>query len=134
MGLYWQIARRGFRRYATYRAATAAGIFTNTVFGFIRAYVFITLLRTAGDIGGYTLRDTLTYTFVTQGRMRGDLAAAMLHDPESSFWTSRPSAWMWWPRNGFGASSRSSTRREVSRSSSRPTTCQTSSGCAAGSS
>jgi ABC-2 type transport system ATP-binding protein len=85
MGLYWQIARRGFRRYATYRAATAAGIFTNTVFGFIRAYVFITLLKTAGDIGGYTLRDTLTYTFVTQGRMRGDLAAAMLHDPEIVF-------------------------------------------------
>jgi ABC-2 type transport system permease protein len=69
MGLCWQIARRGFRRYATYRAATAAGIFTNTVFGFIRAYVFITLLKTAGDIGGYTLRDTLTYTFVTQGML-----------------------------------------------------------------
>jgi ABC-2 type transport system permease protein len=69
MGLYWQIARRGFRRYATYRAATVAGIFTNTVFGFIRAYVFITLIGTVGGIAGYDLRDTLTYTFITQGML-----------------------------------------------------------------
>jgi ABC-2 type transport system permease protein len=69
VALYWQISRRGFRRYATYRSATVAGIFTNTVFGFIRAYVFITLLSTAGAIAGYGLSDTLTYTFVTQGML-----------------------------------------------------------------
>jgi len=69
MGLYWQIARRGFRRYATYRAATVAGVFTNTVFGFIRAYVFITLIGTVGAIAGYDLRDALTYSFITQGML-----------------------------------------------------------------
>ncbi|MBV9255191.1 MAG: ABC transporter permease, partial [Actinobacteria bacterium] len=35
MRLYWEVARRGFRRYATYRAATVAGVFTNSVFGLI---------------------------------------------------------------------------------------------------
>lgn len=65
--LYWQVARRGFRRYATYRAATLAGVFTNTVFGFLRAYVFVAVFAARGSIGGYNERDTLTYTFVAQG-------------------------------------------------------------------
>src|SRR5918999_23740 len=69
MGLYWQLARRGFRRYATYRAATVGGIFTNTVFGFMRAYVFIALFEAVGRVGGFDLEDTLTFTFVTQGML-----------------------------------------------------------------
>lgn len=67
--LYWQVALRGFRRYATYRAATFAGVFTNTIFGFLRAYVMIALYAGRGSIGGFDLRDTLTYTFVTQGML-----------------------------------------------------------------
>jgi ABC-2 type transport system permease protein len=68
LALYWQVARRGYRRYATYRAATLAGIFTNSIFGFLRAYVFIELYSvTAGAVGGFDLQDTLTYTFLTQG-------------------------------------------------------------------
>ena len=67
MRLWWEVARRGFRRYATYRGATFAGVFTNTVFGFIRAYVFVAMFEVVGSVGGYTLRDALTYTFVTQG-------------------------------------------------------------------
>lgn len=69
LALYWQVALRGFRRYATYRAATFAGVFTNTVFGFIRAYVMIALYAGRSSIGGFDLRDTLTYTFVTQGML-----------------------------------------------------------------
>lgn len=65
--LYWEVARRGFRRYATYRAATFAGIFTNTVFGFLRAYVFVALFAVRSVVGGYDARDALTYTFVAQG-------------------------------------------------------------------
>ena len=65
--LYWQVARRGYSRYATYRVATIAGIFTNTVFGFLRAYVFVAVFAASGTIGGYSPRDTLTYTFVAQG-------------------------------------------------------------------
>lgn len=41
--LYAAVAAGGFRRYATYRVATAAGVFTNTVFGFILAYTCIAL-------------------------------------------------------------------------------------------
>lgn len=65
--LYWQVARRGFARFATYRAATFAGVFTNTVFGFMRAYVMVALFAVRPEVGGYDLRDALTYTFVTQG-------------------------------------------------------------------
>jgi ABC-2 type transport system permease protein len=65
--LYWEVARRAFRRYATYRGATIAGVFTNTVFGFIRAYVMIALYRHRSDVGGFDLTDALTFVFVSQG-------------------------------------------------------------------
>lgn len=65
--LYWEVAVRGFRRYATYRAATFAGVFTNSVFGFIRAYILLALFHLRPHIGGFDARDVLTYTFVTQG-------------------------------------------------------------------
>jgi viologen exporter family transport system permease protein len=65
--LYREIARRSFRRSATYRGATLAGIFTNTVFGFIKAYVLIALFAAGPSIGGYHLVDALTYSFVAQG-------------------------------------------------------------------
>ncbi len=68
MRFAWELARREFQRYATYRAATVAGLFTNTVFGFLRAAVLIAALRAApsGRIGGYGTREALTYTWLTQ--------------------------------------------------------------------
>jgi ABC-2 type transport system permease protein len=65
--LWWEVARRGFRRYATYRWATLGGAFTNSVFGFLRAYVLIALFEVTGRISGYSTADALTYSFVTQG-------------------------------------------------------------------
>jgi ABC-2 type transport system permease protein len=65
--LYWEVARRGFRRYATYRGATFGGVFTNTIFGFLRAYVFVALFAAAPHIAGYDLSAALTYTFLVQG-------------------------------------------------------------------
>jgi ABC-2 type transport system permease protein len=67
MRLWWEVARRGFARYATYRWATFAGVFTNSVFGFIRAYVYIAMFEVVTNVGGYSLKDILTYTFVSQG-------------------------------------------------------------------
>ena len=67
MRLFWEVARRAFRRYSTYRAATFGGVFTNTVFGFIRASVFVAVYRQRGDVGGFDLADALTFTFVSQG-------------------------------------------------------------------
>lgn len=64
---YSQLARRSFQRYSTYRAATAAGVFTNTVFGFIRGYVFLALYRHRAQVGGWDATDAITYSFVTQG-------------------------------------------------------------------
>ncbi len=67
MRLYWELARRSFRRFSTYRSATLAGVFTNTVFGFIKAAVLIAVYRERADVGGFDVRDALTFTFVSQG-------------------------------------------------------------------
>ncbi|HYZ93429.1 MAG TPA: ABC-2 family transporter protein [Actinomycetota bacterium] len=67
MRLWLEVAVRGFRRYATYRGATLAGVFTNTAFGFFTAYVYIAVFRMVPHIGGFDLRDVLTYNFVVQG-------------------------------------------------------------------
>jgi ABC-2 type transport system permease protein len=69
MRLYWEVAVRGFRRFATYRAATFAGIFTNTAFGFLRAYVLIGLFASRDVVGGYDIDDALAYVFVGQGML-----------------------------------------------------------------
>ena len=67
MRLWLEVAVRGFRRYATYRGATLAGIFTNTAFGFFTAYIYIAVFKVVPHIGGFGLRDILTYNFVVQG-------------------------------------------------------------------
>jgi ABC-2 type transport system permease protein len=77
--LYWELARCGFRRTAIYRSAALSGAITNTFFGFLRAYTFIALYQTRGEVGGYTLADALAFTFITQGM------AALV------------AIWAWWP-------------------------------------
>jgi ABC-2 type transport system permease protein len=67
MGLWWAVMKRSFRRHATYRGATLAGLFTNTIFGFIQAYVMLAIFSQRGDVGGFDRQDALTYVFVTQG-------------------------------------------------------------------
>ncbi|MEV8330716.1 ABC transporter permease [Streptomyces niveus] len=66
MRLYAAVAAGGFRRYATYRMATAAGVFTNTVFGFIGAYTYIALWEQRPNLGGYDLSQALTYVWLGQ--------------------------------------------------------------------
>ena len=63
---YLALARAGFRRWASYRAATLAGVFPNTVFGFIRVAILLAALRAGGNIAGYSEADAITYTWVTQ--------------------------------------------------------------------
>ena len=67
MRLYWEVARTTARRMATYRSATLAGVFTNTVFGFILSYVLLAVFRERGSIGSFDAVDAVTYTFVAQG-------------------------------------------------------------------
>jgi ABC-2 type transport system permease protein len=64
--LDWEIAKRGFKRYAAYPWATAAGIFTNTIFGFIQAYVLLAVYRHRTAVGGYDARDSVTYVWLAQ--------------------------------------------------------------------
>ncbi|MGA5406262.1 ABC transporter permease [Streptomyces lavendulocolor] len=66
MRLYAAVAAGGFRRYATYRVATAAGVFTNTVFGFILAYTYMALWDERPGLGGYDMSEALTYVWIGQ--------------------------------------------------------------------
>jgi ABC-2 type transport system permease protein len=67
--LYWEFARRGYQRYAAYPAATWAGVFTNTAFGFMQAYILLALYRHRHVVGGYDPSDTVTYVWLTQGML-----------------------------------------------------------------
>src|SRR5712691_1321172 len=66
MRLDWERARRSYRRYAAYPAATAAGAFTNTIFGFVQAYILLAVDRHRVDIGGYSAADVVTYVWLAQ--------------------------------------------------------------------
>jgi ABC-2 type transport system permease protein len=67
--LYWEIARRGYGRYAAYPAATFAGIWTNTIFGFLQAYILLALYENRTDIGGYDPTDAVTYVWFAQAML-----------------------------------------------------------------
>jgi ABC-2 type transport system permease protein len=64
---YWHVARRTFQRYTTYRAATFGGLFTNTVFAFLKAYILLAALRHRPEIGSLDAVDIVTFTFVGEG-------------------------------------------------------------------
>jgi viologen exporter family transport system permease protein len=66
MRVDWEIARRGYRRYAAYPAATVAGAFTNTIFGFMQAYILLAVYRHRTNVGGYDTRDAVTYVWLAQ--------------------------------------------------------------------
>lgn len=65
--LYFAVAASSFRRYSTYRIATAAGVFTNTVFGFILAYTYVALWSERPGLGGYDQAQALTFVWLGQG-------------------------------------------------------------------
>ncbi|WP_053619837.1 ABC-2 family transporter protein [Nocardiopsis sp. NRRL B-16309] len=67
MRVYCAVAARGLRRYSTYRAAVAAGLFTNSVFGVINAMVLLALFAARPEINGYDAEDAVTQVFVAQG-------------------------------------------------------------------
>ena len=65
--LYATVAQGGFRRHATYRLATAAGVFTNTVFGIVLSYTYIALWDERPHLGGYDMAEALAYVWIGQG-------------------------------------------------------------------
>ncbi len=64
--LHVAIATRAFRRYSTYRAATLAGIFTNSVFGTIYSFAYLALWTASPGAGGYDSQDAVTYVWLGQ--------------------------------------------------------------------
>jgi ABC-2 type transport system permease protein len=106
---YVAVAIRSFRRHATYRGATVAGVVTNTVFGFIYASVFVAVHDRAGPIGGFEAADTAVYVFAAQAflamtgafgdreiaeRIKSGDIAADLHRPVD--------LQLWWLANDLG--------------------------------
>jgi ABC-2 type transport system permease protein len=65
--LYVEVARRTYARTSTYRRATVAGVFTNTVFGFLLAYVLRAVYEERALVGSFDVIDAVTFTFVAQG-------------------------------------------------------------------
>ena len=64
--LYAAVAARSFRRFSTYRTATLAGIFTNSVFGVIYSYAYLALWHQRTHAGGYDATDAVTYVWIGQ--------------------------------------------------------------------
>jgi viologen exporter family transport system permease protein len=66
--LGFELARRGWGRYAAYPGATWAGVFTNTFFGLVIAYSLLAVLEQR-DVGDYDARDAATYAWLAQGML-----------------------------------------------------------------
>jgi len=67
--LSFELARRGYRRYAAYPGATYAGLFTNVFFGFLIAYILLAVYDERDVIGGYDVRDAIAYVWISQGML-----------------------------------------------------------------
>lgn len=67
MRAYLELAQASFRRYSTYRLAIFAGVFTQSVFGFIRVGVlFAAIAAAGGTLAGYDDRSISTYVWLGQ--------------------------------------------------------------------
>lgn len=64
--MYLALARLAFQRQMSYRTANLAGMVTNVFFGALRAYVLIALFGAREAVAGYSVRDAVTYTGITQ--------------------------------------------------------------------
>ncbi len=65
--VYWRLAEAGFLRQWHYRLAMFAGMFTNVVFGLVRASVMLAAVRTTAGFGGYTPDSIGAYVWLSQG-------------------------------------------------------------------
>lgn len=63
---YLAVARRAFQRQATYRGATAAGAFTNTVFGLLLAFILLAVYDQREEVAGLPRSSALTLLFLAQ--------------------------------------------------------------------
>lgn len=66
MRVYQEIARRSFQMQLAYRTANLAGLTTNSFWGALRSFLFISLYGGAGAQAGWTAQDAVTYVWLTQ--------------------------------------------------------------------
>ncbi|MGA6208358.1 ABC transporter permease [Nocardia testacea] len=66
-GVYWRLLVAGFRRQWRYKLAMFGGLFTNCVFGFVRASVMIAAIDATGGFGGYDAGSISAYVWISQG-------------------------------------------------------------------
>jgi ABC-2 type transport system permease protein len=64
---YWRLARSGYRRQSQYRLAMFAGLFTNVVFGLVRASIMLAAVKEPGTFGGYDAGSVGAYVWLSQG-------------------------------------------------------------------
>jgi ABC-2 type transport system permease protein len=63
---YVEVAHTAFRRQVIYRWANLAGLLTNIFFGVIFSYIIIALFHARPTVAGYSVGDTLRYTWLVQ--------------------------------------------------------------------
>jgi ABC-2 type transport system permease protein len=63
---YLQLVRAGILRWSTYRQAMFAGAFTNSVFGFLRTGVILTVFAASAETAGYDRTGAVTFVWIGQ--------------------------------------------------------------------
>lgn len=66
LAVYGHLAVAGFRRQSQYKLAMFAGLFTNCVFGFVRAAVMVAAVRASGGFAGYDEGTVGAYVWLSQ--------------------------------------------------------------------
>lgn len=66
MRVWWELTRRSFQRWSTYRAALVGGLVANVVFGYVKAYTLLAVVTQVGEVGGFDEAGVVTYSFATQ--------------------------------------------------------------------
>ncbi len=71
MRTYWEVARRAFRRFATYRGATSAALFTNVVWGVLLSAVVVAVIdaRDGAPVDGVDRAALVTMIWLGQGML-----------------------------------------------------------------
>ncbi|MEU7768248.1 ABC-2 family transporter protein [Nocardia sp. NPDC049190] len=67
VAVYACLVGAGFRKQSRYKLAMFAGLFTNCVFGFVRAAVLLAAVDATGDFGGYDQGSISAYVWLSQG-------------------------------------------------------------------
>ncbi|MEU7633866.1 ABC-2 family transporter protein [Nocardia sp. NPDC049220] len=67
VAVYAYLVGAGFRRQSQYKLAMFAGLFTNCVFGFVRAAVLLAAVDATDDFGGYDHGSVGAYVWLSQG-------------------------------------------------------------------